>query len=112
MYAATLLSAEDLERLRQLFGSLADAGSDSGSDTDSQDEPDREDGTGTGSATDAAAEAEGTGNLSGAFFKRVAPAKEGEVELLSRLAFQLVMARELRGLAQLMARQQAPWEQP
>lgn len=102
------MPADGLDRLRQLFSSLDDAGSDSDSDTDSEDEPDSEEGTGAGAAADGAAEAEGSSNLSRAFFKRVAFAKEDEGELLSRLAFQLVMGRELRGLAQLLAPQQAP----
>jgi hypothetical protein len=104
-----MLPTEHLESLKQLLDGLGDAaaGDDSGSDTDSEGEPDSEDDTGPGSAVDGPAEAEGT-MLSRAFFKRVAPAKGDEGELLSRLAFQLVMGRELRCLAQLVARQQAP----
>lgn len=96
-----------MERLRQLMGVLdvAAAGSDSGGDTESEGEPDSDDGSETGSA---AAAAEGNSVLPRASFRRVAPAKDREVELLSRLAFQLVMARELRAVAKLLSQQQAP----
>jgi hypothetical protein len=96
-----------LERLRQLMGVLdvAAAGSDSGGDTESEGDPDSDDGSETGSAT---AAAEGNNVLPRASFRRVAPAKDREVELLSRLAFQLVMARELRAVAKLLSQQQAP----
>jgi hypothetical protein len=95
----TKLPTEHLESLKQLLDGLGDAAAsdDTGSDTDSEGEPDSEDGTGPGSAVDGPAEAEGTSMLSRAFFKRVAPAKGDEVELLSRLAFQLVMGSSLEG---------------
>jgi hypothetical protein len=105
--AAALLPAEDLDRLRQLFNGLGDAAADSDSDsnTESEGEPDSEDGTGTGSAEP---EAEETSMLSSALFGRVAPAKEAEDELIRRLAFQLVLGRELRGLAKMLSCRQGP----
>lgn len=103
--AAALLPAEDLDRLRQLFNGLGDAAADSDSNTESEGEPDSEDGTGTGSAEP---EAEETSMLSSALFGRVAPAKEAEDELIRRLAFQLVLGRELRGLAKMLSCQQGP----
>jgi hypothetical protein len=90
------------------MGVLNDGAAGSDSDTDSDGEPEIEDGSRAGSAAAGAAEAEGPSMLPRATFKRVAPAKDREVELLCRLAFQLVMGRELGVVAKLLSQQQAP----